>query len=261
MTGKYKQCEQSGHSKSFRNEIFHILLLFLRMSNPTLTPAFRMSAHNGTVLQLAHPLLKEAVQSIANEPEIVIDCIISDYDNSQFHLVYPGSGDVTVSAMINGYTYFQKYVNLSEFKVIDTEANYSFTVVVPKDKVNLIPQMKMNLLGKVALQMYETNASILYPTQSSFINTQNNNIIISNYAGEFIFLKGEKERLTIIFKIVFENNSDDGFAKVFIQELIDARKLVGLQGTPQVMFNKDIPLELKSFTSGQANVGGTILLI
>eukprot|EP00835_Amoeboradix_gromovi_P003862 NODE_272_length_12196_cov_0.228404.p6 type:complete len:220 gc:universal NODE_272_length_12196_cov_0.228404:11898-11239(-) len=211
-----------------------------------------MSAHNGSVLPLAHPLMKEAVQSIANEASIVVDCVITDYDNSQYHVVYPGSGETTISVMLNGYQYFQNYISLKEFKVLETEANYSFTIAVTKDQLSLIPQLKMNLLGKVLLQIYEQNTSLLFPTQSNYINTQNSNIIISQFAGEFIFVKGEKDRLTIIFKIVFENGNDDGVAKVFIQELIDARKLVGLQATPQVMYNKEIPLELKSYTSGQS---------
>ncbi len=208
---------------------------------------------NGSFLQLSHPLLKESVDTIKAEPSIVIDCVIYDYDNSQYHLVYPGSGEITFSVLLNGYSYLEKYISLSEYKVVDTEANYSFTVQIGQDKVNCIPNLKLAILGQAILKIYDQGQSLIYPTQSSYINNQNNNIMISQFPGEFVFVKGDKERLTVIFKIVFENGNDDGVARVFIQELIDARKLVGLQGTPQVMFNKDIPLELKSYTSGQSS--------
>eukprot|EP00834_Sanchytrium_tribonematis_P004822 NODE_258_length_11607_cov_1.052659.p6 type:complete len:223 gc:universal NODE_258_length_11607_cov_1.052659:5435-6103(+) len=211
------------------------------------------SAQNGAQLSLFHPLLKEAITSIQTDPTIVVDAVIVDFDNTQYHVNYPGSGELVFSMMLNGFTYIKQFVNLSEYKTMETEANYSFTIGVKKEQLQNIPQLKMNLLGQVALHHYEKGTSIIYPTQNNFLNMQNNQVNISQYPGEFVLLKGEKERLSIVFKIVFDDGNDDGVAKLFIQELIDARKLVGLQGTPQVLYNKEIPLELKPYASGASS--------
>lgn len=62
---------------------------------------------------------------------------------------------------------------------------------------------------------------------------------------EAIYIKQETDRVIVIFSIMFKDQDDVVFAKVFLTEYQDARKT--MSNAPSVMFSqKEPPLELKS---------------
>jgi len=61
---------------------------------------------------------------------------------------------------------------------------------------------------------------------------------------EAIYIKGEPERVTVVFSIMFKDADDQVFAKIFLQEFADARR--NMSNAPAVSFSsKEAPGELK----------------
>jgi len=61
---------------------------------------------------------------------------------------------------------------------------------------------------------------------------------------EAIYIKGEPERVTVVFSIMFRDADDQVFAKIFLQEFADARR--NMSNAPAVSFSsKEAPGELK----------------
>jgi len=61
---------------------------------------------------------------------------------------------------------------------------------------------------------------------------------------EAIYIKGEPERVTVVFSIMFKDADDQVFAKIFLKEFEDARK--SISNAPSVSFSsKEAPGELK----------------
>jgi len=61
---------------------------------------------------------------------------------------------------------------------------------------------------------------------------------------EAIYIKGEPERVTVIFSIMFKDADDQVFAKIFLKEFEDARK--SISNAPSVSYStKEAPGELK----------------
>jgi len=61
---------------------------------------------------------------------------------------------------------------------------------------------------------------------------------------EAIYIKGEPERVTVVFSIMFRDADDQVFAKIFLQEFADARR--NMSNAPAVSFSsKEAPGEIK----------------
>jgi len=61
---------------------------------------------------------------------------------------------------------------------------------------------------------------------------------------EAIYIKGEKERATVVFSINFKDPGDQVFAKIFLHEMAEARK--GISNAPSVAYStREAPGELK----------------
>jgi len=71
---------------------------------------------------------------------------------------------------------------------------------------------------------------------------------------EAIYIKQETDRVIVIFTIMFKDQDDIVFAKVFLQEYQDARKT--MSNAPSVLFSqKEPPLELKGVRNLKVQAG------
>lgn len=61
---------------------------------------------------------------------------------------------------------------------------------------------------------------------------------------EAIYIKALPDSVVVIFSVLFREDTDRVFGKVFLQEFVDARRRA-IQNAPQVMFRHDPPLELQ----------------
>jgi actin related protein 2/3 complex subunit 2 len=71
---------------------------------------------------------------------------------------------------------------------------------------------------------------------------------------EAIYIKGEPERVTVVFSIMFKDPGDQVFAKIFLKEFEDGRK--NLSNAPSVAYSqKDAPGELKGVSGVKEGEG------
>jgi actin related protein 2/3 complex subunit 2 len=63
---------------------------------------------------------------------------------------------------------------------------------------------------------------------------------------EVIYVQSYHDRVVVIFSTVFKDYTDIVFGKIFLQEFVETRRQLGLQNAPQVLFNKELPGELKN---------------
>ena len=75
---------------------------------------------------------------------------------------------------------------------------------------------------------------------------------------EAIYIIPSDDRVTVVFSTVFREETDKVFAKVFLQEFYDARRLPSIQAAPQVLYsNREPPAEIRHIPglSSAENVG------
>lgn len=75
---------------------------------------------------------------------------------------------------------------------------------------------------------------------------------------EAIYVIPSDDRVTVIFSTVFREETDKVFAKVFLQEFYDARRLPSIQSAPQVLYsNREPPAEIRHIPglSSDDNIG------
>lgn len=69
---------------------------------------------------------------------------------------------------------------------------------------------------------------------------------------EAIYIQARGDRVTVIFRTVFNVETDRVFGKVFLQEFVDARRLPSIQNAPQVLYaNREAPLEIRHLVGGK----------
>jgi actin related protein 2/3 complex subunit 2 len=74
---------------------------------------------------------------------------------------------------------------------------------------------------------------------------------------EAIYIKASYDCVTVIFSIIFRDETDRVFGKVFLQEFVDARRRA-IQNAPQVLFKNEAPLELQGIPGlkeGKGEIG------
>ena len=75
---------------------------------------------------------------------------------------------------------------------------------------------------------------------------------------EAIYIQAQPDRVTVVFSTEFQDETDQIYGKVFLQEFVDARKLPGMQNAPQVLYSvREPPMELQGVigTKDSGNVG------
>lgn len=75
---------------------------------------------------------------------------------------------------------------------------------------------------------------------------------------EAIYIQAQPDRVTVVFSTEFQDETDQIYGKVFLQEFVDARKLPGLQNAPQVLYSvREPPMELQGAISSN-NTGNNV---
>jgi len=125
----------------------------------------------------------------------------------------------------------------------DTEAGFDVTLQIdlkalPKDTASLVTNLsnfKRNILGAPITNLFEKMDA----------GSAGTAIVEIPYRGdEHMWLKPEgKDQVTIVFSIKFVDLDDVILAKVFLQELADARRNV--RTAPAVSYSKDAPQEVR----------------
>lgn len=98
-----------------------------------------------------------------------------------------------------------------------------------------------------AVSLFKRNA-LAAPFETAFESCKKKLVsplmVIHYRSNELLFLRASADRVTVIFSTVFTDEDDRIYAKLFLQEFVDARKTPAMQTTPQVIYSKDAPSEI-----------------
>lgn len=222
------------------------------------------------------------IQSILTErfsgaPPQSIDQVVSDFDGVTFHISTPTSkSQILISLQIKCFRELVQYgaeaVLQREYGsyITGTEAGYDFSILIDLDNLPATPEEREELVRRISLLKRNVMAAPFekafdefsalaeeaakYTSESAPQGVQEGGEVMSVHyrEEEAIYIKASHDRVTVIFSTLFTDAVDKIFAKVFLQEFVDARRRA-IQNAPQVLFRSDPPLELQ----GLKGVGKT----
>lgn len=222
------------------------------------------------------------IQSILTErfsgaPPQSIDQVVSDFDGVTFHVSTPTTKtQILISLSIKCFRELIQYgaeaVLQREYGqyITDTEAGYDFSILVDLENLPPTPEEREELVRRISLlkrnvmaapfeKAYDefshlSQEAAKYTSESAPQGVQEGGQVMAIHyrEEEAIYIKASSDRVTVIFSTVFTDAVDRIFAKVFLQEFVDARRRA-IQNAPQVLFRSDPPLELQ----GLRGVGKT----
>jgi len=179
--------------------------------------------------------------------------VIADFDGVTIAL---GTSDpnarhiITVSLSMKGYDELKKQGVDEVLKriygaiVTSPETGYNVSLQIdltkkPADVNKFVRDVALLKRNVLAAPFYKIFADVEAKKPA------NPNLVEIRYRDdEAIYIKQESDRVIVIFTIMFKDQDDVVFAKVFLQEYQDARKT--MSNAPSVMFSqKEPPMELK----------------
>jgi len=187
--------------------------------------------------------------------------IIADFDGVTFALgTDPNARNlVNISMSMKGYGELKKYGVDDVMKkaygnyLTTPETGYDVAVQIdltnkPADLPKFVRDIALMKRNALAAPFYRVFADIEAKKPPTSL------IEIKYRDDEAIYIKPEADRVIVIFTIMFKDQDDVVFAKVFLKEYEDARKT--MSNAPSVMFSqKEPPLELKGVKNLKVQAG------
>ncbi|KAK9378601.1 Arp2/3 complex, 34 kd subunit p34-Arc-domain-containing protein [Kockiozyma suomiensis] len=208
-----------------------------------------------------------------------IDQVISDFDNVTYHVSTPESKTkILISLSIRCFKDLEKYGATALLKreygeyVVQPENGYDFSIVVDLENLPSSQEEKELLIQKIALLKRNAMAAPFEKAFGQFdelaAEAAKNSLDLSvpedsgaevmavHYREEeSFFIRASHDRVTVIFSILFREDTDRVFGKVFLQEFVDARRR-SIQNAPQVLYSsKEPPLEIRNIAGVKEDVG------
>lgn len=209
------------------------------------------------LLEYNNRIMLELIESrFTAEKRELVDVTFADFDGCLFHVSTPNPEAKNIITASLKWSCAQQLLKLggqADLKklygpMLKDRAEDGFDVTLelnldspPEDPKNLplkFSNLKRHLLAAPFKKVF-----------GAIVNkSAANEIVQIDYrSNESIFIKPEGESATVIFSISFSDDSDAVFAKVFLQEFVDARK--NMRGVPAVKFSyKEAPLELQNYS-------------
>jgi len=209
------------------------------------------------LLEYFNRIILECIQArmekdASGEKKEVLDVLLADFDGVKMHMSNRNPdmrNIITVSIQWKCVNVLLKNGGSEDLKAIygnlllsSPETGYDLSLELDVDN---IPGNRDKFPETVSLLKRHLLAA---PFRKVFQGVEKNQpppmIIIDYRDDEAIYIKGEPERVTVVFSIMFRDADDQVFAKIFLQEFADARKTIS--GAPSVSFSsKEAPGEIK----------------
>ncbi|CCX33961.1 Arp2/3 complex, 34 kd subunit p34-Arc-domain-containing protein [Pyronema domesticum] len=214
------------------------------------------------LLDYHNPLLKTILKERFVKPA-AIDQIISDFDGVTYHIFTPEvKTKILISISIKCYQDLLQHGAEEVLKreygsyITETEQGYNFSILIDLTALPEDPEERNDLITRVSLLRRHTMAAPFEKAisiQQSLsaeaatdpsVTTKTSEVMTIRYRDEeAIYVQASYDRVTVIFSIVFREETDRVLAKTFMQEFVDARKQI--QMAPHVMYRSDPPLEIR----------------
>jgi actin related protein 2/3 complex subunit 2 len=187
-----------------------------------------------------------------------VDLKLADFDGVKYHLSTPESKSrLRLSMHMQCYRHITQYGvedylrrQYGSFLAASPESGYDVTLDFDLDRLPASDDDRLAIVRNVALLKRHTLASIF---DQCFLEQERGEpasafktIRYRDTADEAIWVQAQRDRVTVIFSTMFKDETDVIFGKIFLQEFVDARKQLGLQNTPQVLYSREPPTELRN---------------
>ncbi|KAG0365661.1 hypothetical protein BGZ54_006314, partial [Gamsiella multidivaricata] len=194
-----------------------------------------------------------------NKPKPV-DMNIVDFDGVSYHLSTLDDQDTKLNLSIrwNCWPELVQYGAMDVLKreysqwIVNPEQGYNFTLQFdlenlgadPEDLIRKVSLLKRNAMAAPFERAFDAQA--LAEKEDTWDPSTSQLMTIHYRDGEAIYVQNQQDRVTVIFSTLFKEETDRIFAKVFLQEFVDARKKPHLQNAPQVIYShREPPLEIR----------------
>jgi len=187
-----------------------------------------------------------------DEKKEVLDAVLADFDGVKMHLWNQNPEQrniVTLSIAWKCVSALLKAGAAEDLKAVygsmvqaTPETSYDLSL---KFDVDNVPGNRDKFPEAISLLKRHLLAAPFKKVFQAVEKNQPHPIITIAYReDEAIYIKGEPERVTVVFSIMFKDADDQVFAKIFLKEFEDARKQIS--NAPSVSYStKEAPGELK----------------
>jgi actin related protein 2/3 complex subunit 2 len=191
-----------------------------------------------------------------------VDVVLADFDGVKMHLWNPNPDQrnvITLSISWKCVAVLLKNGGTDDLKAVygsmvqpSPEAGYDFTI---KFDIDNLPGSKDKFPEAASLLKRHLLAA---PFKKAFAAVEKGQafplLSVEYRDDEAIYIKGEPERVTVVFSIMFKDADDQVFAKIFLQEFADARR--NMSNAPAVSFSsKEAPGEIKGVSGVKEGEG------
>ncbi|KAG9320972.1 hypothetical protein KVV02_000603 [Mortierella alpina] len=189
-----------------------------------------------------------------NKPKPV-DMSIVDFDGVSYHLATLDDQDTKLALSIR-WSCWSELVQYGaadalqrDYRqwIVEPEQGYDFTLQFDLENIGADPGkslLKRNAMAAPFERAFD--AQSLAEKDDTWDPSSSQLMTIHYRDGEAIYIQNQQDRVTVIFSTLFKEETDRVFAKVFLQEFVDARKKPHLQNAPQVIYShREPPLEIR----------------
>ncbi|KAI9179977.1 Arp complex subunit [Blastocladiella emersonii ATCC 22665] len=216
-----------------------------------------------------HAILLEVLQArIAGEHADAISLRVADFDGASYH-VWTAAEDKSVlhvSLALRCYAELAAYGAADVLRAVfadqlldEPEQGYDVTLRLDMAALAADADKAAHALANVPLLKRHAMAAPFHTAFAAQADKTTSPVLAVNFReGESIFLQAQPDRVTVIFATQFKEDTDRMFAKVFLQEFVDARRQPSCMNAPSVLYTpRDPPLELRGLDNVPAgdNVG------
>eukprot|EP00735_Rhodelphis_limneticus_P006395 TRINITY_DN18802_c0_g1::TRINITY_DN18802_c0_g1_i1::g.15235::m.15235 TRINITY_DN18802_c0_g1::TRINITY_DN18802_c0_g1_i1::g.15235 ORF type:complete len:338 (+),score=96.17,sp/Q5R5Z5/ARPC2_PONAB/38.68/4e-62,P34-Arc/PF04045.9/2.7e-64 TRINITY_DN18802_c0_g1_i1:67-1014(+) len=205
--------------------------------------------------QVVRETLDRVLSSAATDKREVADVEAADFDGVLYHVhVNPEDKDTTTISMylpcleelklLLGAELLTSYQDLVTTPESKYNLAFKFSLsALPGDKdevVNKFARLKRNLVGAPLDIAFSAIMEGKKPSRDYYK---------LNYRGddsETLYVIPGDERVTVIYRVAFQDSTDIEIARVFMEEFACARRDPALKNVPAVSFSEDAPLEVKN---------------
>ncbi|KAL6946337.1 hypothetical protein ACO0RG_000483 [Hanseniaspora osmophila] len=229
---------------------------------------------------LLQKTINEAIEAYAQGKPIILDRIVSDFDHTTFHVSTPetNNGDIDREQLLLSITTraWASILNttnatlpkLQEFLLAklqlpanvaslpqQVEQGYDFTVALnlsalAVEHLDTLSLLKVYILSypfQFAIEEFVQLSNAIVDEAEEGIKQSEKIYRIDYRNDESFYIRSSSDRITVCFQTTFQDETDQIFGKVFIQEFVDSRKRNrSIQSSPQVLYSNEPPLEIKS---------------
>ncbi|KAJ1921392.1 hypothetical protein H4219_000709 [Mycoemilia scoparia] len=210
-------------------------------------------------------LKKSLLSCFTSEKRDIVDIKLVDFDNVLYHIVTPDDNNVNHLNFSMQMRCFNEAMGYGAGDVLqriygnyidpNTAQGYNVTLrfdldQLPEDaeglaqRVSEVKRMIISAPFEQAIQYWESKPEQPGPLMA-----------LPYRENETLYVQAHVDRITVIFSVLFKEEMDQVFGKVFLQEFVDVRRQGVLPNAPQVLYSsRDPPLEIRDvvkFTPGE----------